>query len=52
MTGEGFRRIGLCLREMADRLCGSRLVSVLEGGYDPQANVDSITNYLKGTALV
>ena len=51
MTGEGFRRIGVCLREVADQLCDSRLVSILEGGYDPQANVDSITNYIKGIAL-
>ena len=51
MTGEGYRQIGICLRQAADRLCGSRLVSVLEGGYNPEANVDSITNYLRGIAL-
>ncbi len=51
MTGEGFRLIGVCLREAADRLCGSRLVSTLEGGYHPEANVDSITNYIRGIAL-
>ena len=51
LTGEGFRLIGTSLREAADRLCGSRLVSTLEGGYDPEANVDSITNYIRGIAL-
>ncbi|MEW5796749.1 MAG: histone deacetylase [Candidatus Zixiibacteriota bacterium] len=51
LTGEGYRQIGICLRQAADHQCGSRLVSVLEGGYNPEANVDSITNYIRGIAL-
>jgi acetoin utilization deacetylase AcuC-like enzyme len=47
-TGEGFYRIARRLRQAADETCGGRLVSVLEGGYDPRGNLDSITNYIKG----
>jgi len=50
LTGEGYRQIGAGLRATADRLCGSRLISLLEGGYSPEGNVDSITNYIKGLA--
>jgi acetoin utilization deacetylase AcuC-like enzyme len=51
ITGHGFRMIGQTLRKAADRLCDSRLVSVLEGGYHQEGNVNSITNYLTGLAL-
>jgi len=51
VTGHGFRRIGRALRKASDRLCGSRLVSSFEGGYHPEGNVDSITNYITGLAL-
>ena len=47
MTGEGFGRIGRILKELADESCEGRLVSVLEGGYDPEGNLDSITHYLE-----
>ena len=51
VTGQGFQRIGRALRNPSDQLCGSRLVSSLEGGYHPEGNVDSITNYITGLAL-
>ena len=48
ITGAGFFRIGELLREIADRWCGGRIVSVLEGGYDETGNVELITKYLEG----
>jgi acetoin utilization deacetylase AcuC-like enzyme len=48
VTGDGYRRIAEILRSVADELCEGRLVSLFEGGYDPQGNVDSIENYIKG----
>ena len=48
ITGEGYRQIGVCLGRFADNFCGSRLISVTEGGYNPEANVDAITNYIRG----
>jgi acetoin utilization deacetylase AcuC-like enzyme len=51
LTGQGYRHIGQALRRTADRVCGSRLVSVLEGGYHPEGNIISITNYITGLAL-
>lgn len=48
VTGDGYRRIGECLTATADELCEGRMVSLFEGGYDPQGNVDSIVNYIKG----
>ncbi|MCX6834843.1 MAG: histone deacetylase, partial [candidate division Zixibacteria bacterium] len=50
LTGQGYRHIGQALRMVADRCCGSRLVSVLEGGYHPEGNVNSIINYITGLA--
>jgi acetoin utilization deacetylase AcuC-like enzyme len=50
LTGEGYGRIGSILSSLAGELCGGRLVSLLEGGYDPEGNMDSICNYLKGLA--
>ena len=47
MTGDGFGRIGRILKQVADDECEGRLVSILEGGYDPQGNLDSITHYLE-----
>ncbi len=34
VTEDGFRSWGLWLRELADEICGGRLLAVLEGGYD------------------
>jgi acetoin utilization deacetylase AcuC-like enzyme len=34
LTGEGFRYMSRTAVELADRYCGGRIVSILEGGYD------------------
>lgn len=47
-TGEAYRRMGLALREVAEAHCKGRIVSVLEGGYNPEGNVEAITHYLDG----
>jgi acetoin utilization deacetylase AcuC-like enzyme len=38
------------LREQADRLCGGRLVSVLEGGYAPPATGKAVVQHLRALA--
>lgn len=38
------------LREQADRLCGGRLVSVLEGGYAPPATGQAVVQHLRALA--
>lgn len=48
VTGEGFLHIGKLIRKLADRTCGGRIVSVLEGGYDNRGNRESIMSYLDG----
>lgn len=40
----------LLLREAADRLCAGRLVSVLEGGYDPAATGKAVVQHLRALA--
>ncbi len=37
VTQEGFRMMAGRARDMAGRLCGGRLVALLEGGYSPEA---------------
>ncbi len=34
VTAQGFRRMALAVRGVADEICGGRLVALLEGGYD------------------
>jgi len=48
VTGAGYLQIGRLLRQTADRVCGGRVVSALEGGYDEQGNTESIMQYLNG----
>ncbi len=48
LSGEGYGAIAECLRSMADELCEGRLVSLMEGGYDPRGNVDAVENYIRG----
>ncbi len=36
VTTQGFRRMALTVRGVADEVCGGRLVALLEGGYDLQ----------------
>lgn len=52
LTGNGFKRMGQILVTLAGELCEGRLVSLLEGGYDPAGNLDSISNYMKGLATL
>jgi len=33
VSGDGFRAMAACMRQLADGLCGGRLVLLLEGGY-------------------
>lgn len=34
LTEEGFRFMTRCVADLADRLCGGKIVSILEGGYE------------------
>jgi len=43
--------IGSRLAQVADRLCGGRMVSVLEGGYNLQALAESVAMYWRGLAM-
>ena len=51
VTKGAYSEIGRILKQVADRHCHGRILSVLEGGYDPRGNLDSITSYLEGLAL-
>jgi acetoin utilization deacetylase AcuC-like enzyme len=42
LTPKGFAGLTRCMMEIADALCGGRLVLVLEGGYDLNALRDSV----------
>lgn len=44
---EAFSEIGSELRDLANRVCGGRLVTVLEGGYDLEALSDLTKSYLR-----
>lgn len=35
ITADGFGILTRMVRDTADRICGGKLISVLEGGYDP-----------------
>lgn len=50
VTGDGYRQIGRALKSLAEDECQGRILSVLEGGYDPRGNLESITAYLEGLA--
>jgi acetoin utilization deacetylase AcuC-like enzyme len=47
LTGEGYGQIARHLKSATSDLCEGRLISLMEGGYDPEGNLDSITHYLK-----
>jgi acetoin utilization deacetylase AcuC-like enzyme len=47
VTSDGFGRLSAVVRNLADRLCGGRLVSVLEGGYDLDALAESVAAHLE-----
>ncbi len=46
VTTDGFARLTELALDLAQRLCGGRLVSVLEGGYDLDALADSVHAHL------
>ena len=47
-TPNGFQAMARRLSRFADRVCEGRLVTFVEGGYNPEANRDSIIHYVKG----
>ena len=46
VSTEGYERISAVLVALAEELCGGRLVSVLEGGYDLSALPESVSAHL------
>ena len=46
-SGPGFHGVTVALREMADALCGGRIVLFLEGGYDLPALGNSVVNVVR-----
>ncbi len=50
LTCSGFYHLALALTDLARRLCGGRLVFVLEGGYDPEALASSVLAVLTAAA--
>lgn len=48
VTGAGFGAVASLLSSLAQECADGRIVSLLEGGYDPEGNRDSISNYLNG----
>ncbi|HYG65711.1 MAG TPA: histone deacetylase [Thermoanaerobaculia bacterium] len=48
VTEEGFRRWGEWLRELAEEVCGGRLMAILEGGYDLRALPRLVEAHLEG----
>ncbi|MCH7665329.1 MAG: histone deacetylase [Acidobacteria bacterium] len=49
LSETAFAEIGVLLRELADRVCSGRLLSVLEGGYDLDALSRLVRSYLRGS---
>jgi acetoin utilization deacetylase AcuC-like enzyme len=47
LTTEGYGRLTTLLRDAAATLCGGRLVSLLEGGYDLEALAASVETHLE-----
>ncbi len=50
VTEAGFRRMGRAIAQAADAFSGGRVLSLLEGGYHPQALGRSVAAYLEGLA--
>jgi acetoin utilization deacetylase AcuC-like enzyme len=48
LSEEGFERITRSLADAADRHCGGRVISVLEGGYNLRAMSRSVVRHLAG----
>jgi acetoin utilization deacetylase AcuC-like enzyme len=47
ITTEGFGRLSRIVKEIADRCCQGRLVSVLEGGYGLDGLAASVAAHLR-----
>ncbi len=47
VTAEGFRQMSEILSQVAEARCDSRIVSVLEGGYNLQALAESVETHLR-----
>jgi acetoin utilization deacetylase AcuC-like enzyme len=47
VTDEGFIKAGLVVKSLADRHCGGRWVSVLEGGYNESSLTTGVANLLR-----
>lgn len=47
MTTQGFGAIAGIVKDLADRLCGGRLVASLEGGYNLKASAEAVVAELK-----
>ena len=47
ITAAGFARVAALLVDVADRVCGGRVVMVLEGGYHLDALADSVEAVLE-----
>ncbi|MDH7571699.1 MAG: histone deacetylase, partial [Armatimonadota bacterium] len=47
MTTAGYRRLTRMVRDIAEEQCRGRLVSVLEGGYHPEALAEAVEAHLQ-----
>jgi acetoin utilization deacetylase AcuC-like enzyme len=47
VTSEGFSKLTKLVRGYADELCGGRIISVLEGGYDEQSLATCVKSHLR-----
>jgi acetoin utilization deacetylase AcuC-like enzyme len=47
VTDQGFIKAGLIIKSLADRHCGGRWVSVLEGGYNESSLTTGVANLLR-----
>lgn len=47
-TPGGFEAVATRLTGLSQHVCAGRLVTFIEGGYNPEANRDSLMSYMKG----
>jgi acetoin utilization deacetylase AcuC-like enzyme len=47
LTEEGFRFMTRCVADLADRLCGGKIVSILEGGYETTSLTSCIEIHIR-----
>jgi len=47
ISDQGFVTLTEILKTMADKHCGGRIISVLEGGYNVQGNASAVTAHIK-----